>query len=60
MTRTTGFCITVASEVMAILALATDLKDLKERLSRIVVALDKKGQPVTADDLVKIILLFKN
>ncbi|XP_014257377.1 C-1-tetrahydrofolate synthase, cytoplasmic [Cimex lectularius] len=50
-TRETSFSISVASEVMAVLALATDLKDLKERLGRIVVALDVNGQPVTAEDL---------
>jgi formate--tetrahydrofolate ligase len=46
-----GFDITVASEVMAILALARDLKDLKERLSRIIVAYTREGKPVTAGDL---------
>jgi len=49
--RETGFIITAASEIMAILALANDLKDLKTRLSRIVVASNVEGQPVTADDL---------
>lgn len=49
--RETGFDITVASEIMAILALATSLKDLRERLGRIVVGTDKKGNPVTAEDL---------
>lgn len=37
---------------MAVLALAKDLEDMKDRLSKMVVALDKKGKPVTADDLV--------
>ncbi|PIV53502.1 MAG: formate--tetrahydrofolate ligase [Elusimicrobia bacterium CG02_land_8_20_14_3_00_37_13] len=46
-----GFDISVASEVMAILALTTDLKDLKERLDRIVVAFTYDGKPVTAKDL---------
>jgi len=46
--RETGFDITVASEVMAILSLAKDLKDLRERLERIVVAFDKNKMPVTA------------
>lgn len=50
-TRKEGFTISVASEIMAIVALATDLKDFKERLSKMVVAFDKKGNPVTADDL---------
>ena len=42
------FVITVASEVMAVLCLATDMEDLKERLSRMVVAYDYDGKPVTA------------
>jgi formate--tetrahydrofolate ligase len=45
------FDITVASEIMAILALAKDMKDLRERLSRIVVAYTYDGKPVTADKL---------
>jgi len=49
--RQTGFDITVASEVMAILALAENLQDLKERLARIVVAYTYDGKPVTASDL---------
>ena len=43
--------ITVASEVMAVFCLATDLADLKERLGRMVVAFNRKGEPVTASDL---------
>ncbi|CAH1393777.1 unnamed protein product [Nezara viridula] len=50
-TRETSFSISVASEIMAILAIASDLKDLKDRLARIVVGLNKNGEPVTADDL---------
>ena len=46
-----GFYITVASEVMAILAMAADLKDLRERLSKIIVAYSKSGAPVTTEDL---------
>ncbi|OWK61764.1 Monofunctional C1-tetrahydrofolate synthase, mitochondrial [Lonchura striata] len=46
------FDIAVASEIMAILALTTSLQDMKERLGRMVVANDKKGEPVTAEDLV--------
>ncbi len=46
-----GFYITVASEVMAILAVASDLADLRRRIGRIIVAYDKQGKPVTADDL---------
>lgn len=57
MTRETNFCITVSSEIMAVLALSTSLADMKERLSKMVVARDKKGSPVTADDLVNIISL---
>jgi formyltetrahydrofolate synthetase len=49
--RVTGFDITVASEIMAILALTTGLNDMRERLGRMVVALDKQGQPVTAEDI---------
>jgi len=49
--RETGFDITTASEVMALLCLAADLEDLKERLARIVVALDRQGNPVTAEAL---------
>ncbi|WP_342319740.1 formate--tetrahydrofolate ligase [Corynebacterium mayonis] len=47
----TGFTITAASEIMAILGLATDLDDLKKRLSRITIGLTYDGQPVTAGDL---------
>jgi len=46
-----GFQITVSSEVMAILAVATDLADMRERINKIVVAYDKKGNPVTTGDL---------
>jgi len=46
-----GFAITVSSEVMAILSVARDLKDLRERMSKIVVAYDKKGNEVTTADL---------
>jgi len=46
-----GFQITVSSEVMAILSVARDLKDLRERIAKIVVAYDKKGNEVTAADL---------
>ncbi|MDE7225079.1 MAG: formate--tetrahydrofolate ligase [Acetatifactor sp.] len=49
--REDHFVITVASEIMAILCLATDMKDLKERLSRIVVAYNYAGEPVTAGQL---------
>ncbi|EJU20198.1 MULTISPECIES: formate--tetrahydrofolate ligase [Mogibacterium] len=50
-TREDGFDITVASEIMAILCLATDLEDLKERLSKMVVAYNYDGEAVTAGDL---------
>jgi formyltetrahydrofolate synthetase len=46
-----GFAIAVSSEIMAILALATDLKDFRERMGKIVVAYDKKGAPITTHDL---------
>ena len=49
--RETGFDITVASEIMAVLALASDLRDMRERLGRMVVASSKSGEPITADDL---------
>lgn len=49
--RESQFDITVASEVMAILALTSGLQDIRERLGRIQVALDKNGNPVTAEDL---------
>jgi formate--tetrahydrofolate ligase len=49
--RETEWVITVASEVMAVLALATDLQDLRARLGRMVLAIAKDGTPVTAEDL---------
>ena len=49
--RETEFVITVGSEVMAVLALATDLQDLRARLGRIVLATTTDGSPVTAEDL---------
>lgn len=49
--REDGFDITVASEVMAVLCLASDIKDLKERLARMIVAYTYDGKPVTAHDL---------
>lgn len=49
--RETGFDITVASEVMAILALTTSLADLRKRLGKIVLALSKSGKPVTPEDI---------
>nr|WP_316569862.1 formate--tetrahydrofolate ligase [Neobacillus sp. YIM B06451] len=49
--REDGFDITVASEIMAVLCLATDMADLKRRLSRMVVAYNDKKEPVTAGDL---------
>lgn len=50
-TREDHFIITVASEIMAILCLAEDMKDLKDRLSRIIVAYNYDGKPVTAGEL---------
>lgn len=49
--REDHFVITVASEIMAILCLATDMADLKKRLSKIIVAYNYAGEPVTAGDL---------
>jgi len=49
--RETGFDICVASEVMAILALATSLKDMRERLGRIIIGSTRDGKPVSAEDL---------
>src|SRR5215217_7308608 len=49
--RQTGFDITAASEVMAILALSTSLQDMRSRFGRIVVGTDSEGSPVTAEDL---------
>ena len=46
-----GFAISVSSEVMAILAMFTSIKDLRERMSKIVVAYDKQGNPITTKDL---------
>jgi formate--tetrahydrofolate ligase len=50
-TMQSRFGITVSSELMAILAVAKDLKDLRERIANIIVAYDKNGNPVTACDL---------
>lgn len=49
--RETGFDIAVASEIMAILALADSLEDMKNRLARMVVGTSRSGQPITAEDL---------
>ena len=49
--RLTGYDISVASEVMAILALTTGIEDMRERLGRIVIGTSTQGQPVTAEDL---------
>ena len=51
MTRDTGFDIAVASEIMAILALTTDLADMRERLGRMVIGTNKAGEAVTSEDL---------
>jgi formyltetrahydrofolate synthetase len=50
-TRLTGFDITVASEVMAILALTTSLADMRERLGRMVIGTNRAGEAVSADDI---------
>ncbi len=49
--REGGYCITVASEVMAVLALATSLRDLRERLGRMVWGFDREGKPLTPEHL---------
>jgi len=49
--RRTGFDITVASEIMAILALTTSLRDMRERFGKIVIGLSRSGEAITADDL---------
>ena len=46
-----GFAIAVSSEIMAILAVSKDMKDMRERMGKIVVAYDKGGKPVTTEDL---------
>ena len=51
MVMESGFAIAVSSEIMAILAVAKDLKDLRERMGKIIVAYSKTGKPVTTDDL---------
>ena len=50
-TRVTGFDISVASEIMAILALATSLADMRERLGRMVIGTNNAGEAITADDI---------
>ena len=50
-TRETGYDITVASEIMAILALTTDLADMRERFGNIVIATSKAGEAITAEDI---------
>ncbi len=50
-TMQSGFNIAVSSEIMAILAVANDLKDLRERIGKIVVAYDRTGKPITTEDL---------
>ncbi len=50
-TRETGFDISVASEIMAVLALTTSLGDMRERLGRMVIGSNRKGEAITADDL---------
>ena len=49
--RKTGFDISVASEIMAILALATSVKDMRQRLGRIIIGMNTDGDPVTAEDI---------
>jgi len=56
-TRETSFCISVGSEIMAILALSTNVEDMKRRLGNIVVGFSKSGEPLTAEDFVSIYYL---
>ena len=51
LSRETGFDISVASECMAVLALSTDLADMRDRLGRMVIGSSKRGDPVTCDDI---------
>jgi len=51
LTRVTGYDISVASEIMAILALTTSLADMRERLGAMVIGTSKAGEPITADDI---------
>jgi formyltetrahydrofolate synthetase len=50
-TRRTGYDITVASEIMAILALTTDLADMRDRMGKIVIGTNKAGEAITAEDI---------
>jgi methylenetetrahydrofolate dehydrogenase (NADP+)/methenyltetrahydrofolate cyclohydrolase/formyltetrahydrofolate synthetase len=50
-TRRTGYDITVASEIMAILALTSDLEDMRERMGKIVIGTNKAGEAITAEDI---------
>ena len=50
-TRQTGFDITVASEIMAILALATSMEDMRSRFGRMVIGMSRAGKPITAEDI---------
>ncbi|GKV40857.1 hypothetical protein SLEP1_g48456 [Rubroshorea leprosula] len=51
MVRETGFDISVASEIMAVLALTSPLSDMRERLGKMVIGNSKAGEPITANDL---------
>lgn len=57
-TRETAFRISVGSEIMAILALATSPEDLKQRLGKIVIGFSKSGTPLTAEDFVSSFDIF--
>lgn len=54
------FDITVASEIMAVLALTTSMKDMRQRLAKMVVATSRSGQPITTEDLVSVLQLLHN
>lgn len=59
LTRESSFRISVGSEIMAILALATDVEDMKRRLGEIVVGFSKSGEPLTAEDFVSLLCCNK-
>ena len=58
-TLETSFRISVGSEIMAILALSTSVDDMKQRLGNIVVAFNKNGEPLTAEDFVSIFVNYE-
>lgn len=57
MTRETGFDIAVASEIMAVLALATDMKDMRERLGAMVIGNNRAGTPSRGHNLMSVAII---